>query len=72
MVGGVTEGVVGILGGIGGVETVGGATLGGTTVVGFAEEGPTVGILGGVGIGDAGVEGGFDVEGGPAVGIDGI
>ena len=74
VVGGATGEDVGSFGGIGGVETVGGATLGGTTVVGFADD-ETGGILGGVGIGDIDlVVGGEPIVGtlgGPAEGIPG-
>lgn len=70
VVGGAMGEEEGNLGGRGGVETVGGATLGGTTVVGLAE-GDTGEILGGVGIGEDGFEGGVPNDGalgGPVVG----
>ena len=83
VVGGATGEEVGSFGGKGGVETVGGATLGGTTVVGFADV-DTGGMLGGVGIGDIdfvvggvpdegifgipGTDGGAELLGGPVVG----
>ncbi|MHA1353889.1 MAG: hypothetical protein ACTSR1_01790 [Candidatus Heimdallarchaeota archaeon] len=72
VVGGATVGAfVGALGGNGGVDIVGGATLGGTIVDGLVVGGPTVGILGGVGIGEAGFDGGVPKLGGPLDGTDG-
>lgn len=75
VVGGATLGALGVcFGGNGGDEIVGGATLGGTTVEGFAV-GEIVGIFGGVGIGELGVEGGAFEAGGPVegnLGIDGM
>lgn len=72
VVGGATGETEGNLGGKGGVELVGGATLGGTTVVGLAED-DTGGILGGVGIGEDGFVGGTPAEGGALGGlVDGI
>jgi len=75
VVGGAIDEAVGTRGGNGGVEIVGGATLGGITVVGLAVGGPTAGIFGGVGIGEDGFEGGVPILGGPELGsfgIDGI
>jgi len=73
VVGGAIDELVGTLGGNGGVDIVGGATLGGTTVVGLAEvDGPNGGIFGGVGIGDTGVLGGVPELGGTTVGTGGI
>ncbi len=73
VVGGAIGEEEGSFGGKGGVETVGGATLGGTTVVGLAVV-DTGGILGGVGIGEDGFEGGTPKEGllgGPVDGMPG-
>ncbi len=71
VVGGAIGEDAGNLGGKGGVETVGGATLGGTTVVGLAEE-DTVGMLGGMGIGEDGFDGGVPNEGTLGGPVDGI
>ncbi len=71
VVGGAIGEEEGNFGGNGGVETIGGATLGGTTVVGLAVA-DTGGILGGVGIGEDGFDGGVPNEGALGGPIDGI